>query len=171
MATKQQFNVYLPPSLVRRIKHAAIDSEQSLSQYVADALAAFTGPVEVPMSTDFTPLTMMPILYVTDMETSLRFYEGLGFTIKNKGVMWSELRLGAGTLALHYTETLPPQPSRIALAFVTHISLEELIADLQANAIHIPYEIADEAFGRSLLLVDPDDNQIQINEHDPDLYQ
>jgi catechol 2,3-dioxygenase-like lactoylglutathione lyase family enzyme len=66
------------------------------------------------------PLEMMPIVYVTDMETSLHFYVGLGFVVQNKGGMWSELRLGEGVLALHYSETLPPQPSRIALAFVSH---------------------------------------------------
>lgn len=39
-AEKAQFNVYLPRGLIRRAKYASIDTGQSLSQLVEDALTA-----------------------------------------------------------------------------------------------------------------------------------
>jgi predicted HicB family RNase H-like nuclease len=38
---KQQFNVYLPPDLIRRAKYRALDDQRSLSDLVEKALTSF----------------------------------------------------------------------------------------------------------------------------------
>lgn len=46
MVEKQQFNVYLPPQLVRRAKHAAVDHSVSLSELVERALTVHLDSLE-----------------------------------------------------------------------------------------------------------------------------
>ncbi|MEM7118392.1 MAG: hypothetical protein AAF614_38570, partial [Chloroflexota bacterium] len=73
-------------------------------------------------------------------------------------------------LALHYTDTLPKDGLWVGLAMTAHKPLEAIIETLTGAGITVTNEIADEAFGRSLIIRDPDGLGIQINEHDPTLY-
>jgi catechol 2,3-dioxygenase-like lactoylglutathione lyase family enzyme len=104
---------------------------------------------------------LMPIVYVQDMDSSIAFYERLGFAPKSRGEMWSELAAGDGAvLALHKAPA--DHVGRVELALVAEEPLER-VAELVP-----PYRgIADEAFGRSLVVQDPDGMKIQVNEHDP----
>jgi catechol 2,3-dioxygenase-like lactoylglutathione lyase family enzyme len=103
---------------------------------------------------------LMPIVYVQDMEASIAFYERLGFAPKSRSEMWSELSAGNGAvLALH--KAPEEHVCRVELALVSEEPLEK-VAELVT-----PYRgIADEAFGRSLVVQDPNEMRIQVNEHD-----
>ena len=171
MIEKQQFNVYLPPELIRRVKHRAIDADQSLSAWVERILEAHFQQGEQnlhpPEGEDLTPLS---IVYVSDMDRALSFYRSLGFQLHSEGRVWSELRLGEARLAIHKADPEELESNRLGLAMVAHIPLEDLLERLDAAGIHPARNISDEAFGRSFLVLDPDGLPIQINEHDPEFY-
>ena len=169
MPEKHQFNIYLPPALIRKVKHAAIERDRSLSLFVEGLLSAQLDRAASPMGD--ASITLMPVVYVRRMAESLAFYRSLGLTTRHEGPTWSELTLGDAVLALHRTNEKPSGAQTMALAFVTRVPLEALVRRLRTAGLHQPLDIADEAYGRSVTLRDPDGHSIRINEHDPDLHK
>lgn len=166
---KQQFNVYLSPHLIRQIKHAAVDERQSLSELVERALDNHVERIQ----RHGREMTLMALVYVSDVDRSIAFYEQLGLTLSLRGRtgLWAELTSGSGLLALHHVEVVPtPARERVALSFVLSESLDSVCTRLQAADIPIVRPVTDEEFGRSMVIRDPDGLMIQFNEHDPDLY-
>ena len=104
-------------------------------------------------------MILMPIVYVKDMDASLAFYESLGFDVEMSSPMWSRLRAGDGAaLALHGE----------ADGNAGHIELAMDADDLGplAGRDDVARGIADEAFGRSIVLRDPNGLAIQVNAHE-----
>jgi catechol 2,3-dioxygenase-like lactoylglutathione lyase family enzyme len=111
-------------------------------------------------------MKLMPIVYVADMDRAVDFYSRLGLALHSQSPMWSELGLGDAVLALHGIDTLPERRTgQIELALVAEEPLEAVAARLRTASIPLVREISDEAFGRSIMVRDPDGLLIQINEH------
>lgn len=118
-------------------------------------------------------MKLMPIVYVTDMERSSRFYAALGLKgdVQDRAAMWAEFTLGDAVLALHHIDQVPtPLIGQVELAMVSDEPLETVAERLRAAGVALEREITDEAFGRSIQVRDPDGLVIQINEHVVELY-
>jgi len=113
---------------------------------------------------------LMPIVYVQEMPRSIQFYRALGLTLRHEGATWSRLTLGDAVLGVHKSDRKPSGHAPVGLAFVSRERLESLVERLRAAGIDQPLEIADEAFGSSITVRDPDGLSIQINEHDSELH-
>ncbi len=112
-------------------------------------------------------MILMPIVYVTDIERSLPFYQALGAKLTEKGwnKYWTELQYGDAILALHLWTAKAEGHGRVELAFVAHEKLEQVAERLTNAGIELHRQIADEAFGRSFQVKDPNGLVLQINEH------
>jgi len=109
-------------------------------------------------------MQLQTIVYVTDMEQSIEFYERLGFEVDYRGgPVWTAFRGVDGALALHLVEQVP-DGGRVAVSLVADSALEE-ISDRLAEAGIAATPIEVQPFGRSIAVKDPDGLAIQINEH------
>ncbi len=106
------------------------------------------------------------LVYVTDMETSLAFYRRLlpHAEVLSASRHWSELSVGSASVALHLAEEVTAG-SQVGFALLADRPLEDVAAALDEAGVALSRGIADETFGRSMVVRDPDGLAIQINEH------
>lgn len=110
------------------------------------------------------------ILSVSSVEHAVRFYQAIGFVLGSRGISpyWAEMTVGSSFIGLHRDDQLKTRDSgRVFIMLNAEMPLELMVDQLQRNEISLEREIADETFGRSIQVRDPDGMLIQINEHDP----
>ena len=113
-------------------------------------------------------MRVMPIRYSADVAAALAFYRALGLDPDGTAApgVWTELPAASGELALHAADAGSGlgSPGTVELAFVADEPLDA-VRDRLVAAGFAPEPIADEPFGRSFGVVDPDGVRVQVNEH------
>jgi len=181
MAAKQQFNVYLTPNTVTRMKHRAIDVQLSLSDLVEEVLTDYLDRSDrgeqrgMARAQGGEPvgLSLQPMLHVEHMGQALDFYTTLGATVVHgsRDGDWALLRLGAAELGLLAHPANPEQhEGKVELNFDSVGPLEALETRLREAGVTIVRPTGDEGFGYQLQVADPDGMLIKINQLDPALY-
>lgn len=164
MTTRQQFNVSLPPDLVRRVKHRAVDDQLSLSDLVERVLEAHLAAPAVVLA---------PMVHVEDMAAAVDFFDALGATVRDgsRDGDFARLSLGDAEIALL---AHPPNPEQgegtVELNLTSRGELERLEATVRAAGVTVVRPTGDEGFGRQLQLAGPDGLLVKVNELDPSLY-
>lgn len=170
VSRKQQFNVNLPAELVRRVKHASIDSQLSLSDWLGRLLTSHLEK-ESAMP-ERPPLTLQPMVHVEEMAASLDFFTALGATVRHgsRDGDFALLDIGGSQLSLL---AHPPNPEQhegeVELNFEA-ADLDALSAALQRAGVRVVQPVSDEGFGRQLQVQAPGGLLVKINELEPDLY-
>jgi catechol 2,3-dioxygenase-like lactoylglutathione lyase family enzyme len=107
-----------------------------------------------------------PFIYTTDMSRSIEWYRAVipEAELISESPFWSELDIDGDVLALHGTESISPGGAA-GVAFVADEPLEHVLTRLRDAGIEAARGIADEPFGRSIVLEDPDGFRFQVNEY------
>ena len=110
-------------------------------------------------------MRLQPIVYTTDTTRSVDWYSKvLGVEPAYSSEAWTSIPAGDASLGIHHAEKRPPA-SYLAISLVSNERLEDVVARLAEVGIHPEAAIAQQPFGRSVLLRDPDGAPVQINEH------
>ena len=180
---KQQFNVYLTPDTVRRMKHRSVDEQLSLSDLAEKVFLAYlsskSGEADSrkergQQEQETDALKLQPMVHVDDMGKAVDFYSKLGATVLHgsRDGDWTLLRIGNTELGLLAHPVNPEQnEGKVELNFEYSNSLEALEKQLREVGVTIARPTGDEGFGYQLQLEDPDGMLVKINQTDPELYK
>lgn len=102
-------------------------------------------------------MTLMLMIFVTDIDLSLAFYTALGdFTVLEQSDAWAEVGVGTGAVvALHAAEQLPEETARLGLNLNTEEPLEGLVPRLAGQGITSKMGITEEVSGAPWCFVIP----------------
>lgn len=195
---KQQFNVALPPDLIRRIKHEAIDRQSSLSDLLALVLEEHFATGQGQTGTDRpgrddaqrgdahrdeanrdeanrddTGVRLQPVVHVDDLTAAVGFWELIGAQVREgrRDGDWALLEMGGAAFSL---SALPPNAEQdhgpIELTCWCTGPVAELEDRLRAADAVVVAPTTDEAVGRRLQVRTPDGLLVTITERQSDLY-
>ncbi len=109
-------------------------------------------------------MKILAINYATDVEASVRFYKTLGLDLAGEhDPVWTEMKASGGTFAIHSHGSANRPRSGFEICMVAERPLESIQQDLVSAGFEAG-RIVEEDFGRSLRVVDPDGNELQIND-------
>lgn len=180
--SKQQFNVYLTPQIVRQIKHRSVDEQISLSDLVEKVFTEYLAQDDKPSLSEQetqpaqakTGLSLQPMVHVDDMGKALDFYTKLGATVLNgsRDGGWAVLRFGDTELGLlAHPANSEQNEGKVELNFEYVGSLEDYEKQLRKKGVTIVRPTGDEGFGYQLQVEDANGMLIKINQIDPELYR
>ncbi|WCC80894.1 VOC family protein [Cutibacterium equinum] len=108
-------------------------------------------------------MKLLIVQYSANPQASAKFYTALGLHGPAEvDPMWTELSAEGGTFAIHGGPT-DHDKRGFDPCMVTDCPLEDVQANLVAAGFD-PGRIVEEDFGRSLRVIDPDGNELQINQ-------
>ena len=109
-------------------------------------------------------MKLLVINYAGDVEANIRFYEALGLRLDQEiDMVWTETKASGGVMAIHSKESANYPKSGFEVCMISESPLEEVQDRLKAAGFD-GGKICEEDFGRSLRVIDPDGNELQIND-------
>ena len=112
--------------------------------------------------------TCMPTLYVSELDSSVRFYtEVLGLKLAERyGNHWASVQAGSVKIGLHPASGQNPagRNGSITIGFAAVGGLEEIVKKLEVRGVSFPYGIQNDKGGKFALFSDPDRHSLFLYE-------